>query len=78
MLSKDYGNMGTNVGYFYFGVTVAMAVLIFVFVPETSQLTLEQIDDFFLSSGKTWKTSTRKNKAISRLSSQVAHGEFEK
>ena len=77
MLSKDYGNMGTNVGYFYFGVTVAMAVLIFVFVRD-AQLTLEQIDDFFLSSGKTWKTSTRKNKAISRLSSQAAHGEFEK
>jgi SP family sugar:H+ symporter-like MFS transporter len=66
MLSADYGNMGTNVGYFYFGVTVVIAALVFLFVPETSQLTLEQIDDIFSSGRKAWTTSSRRNKAISR------------
>ena len=66
MLSPDYGNMGTRVGYFYFGITVAMAVVVFVFVPETSQLTLEQIDDIFSSGRRAWRTSTKRNKMISR------------
>ncbi|KAJ5134132.1 mfs monosaccharide transporter protein [Penicillium atrosanguineum] len=67
MLNEKYGNMGVNVGYFYFGLTVVVLVLVFFFVPETARLTLEQIDDFFLSGNKAWKTSTKKNIA-------VAHG----
>ncbi|KAJ5665550.1 mfs monosaccharide transporter protein [Penicillium maclennaniae] len=66
MLNVKYGNMGVNVGYFYFGLTVAVLVLVFFFVPETARLTLEQIDDFFLSGNMAWKTSTRKNIAIAR------------
>ncbi|KAJ5183827.1 hypothetical protein N7492_001443 [Penicillium capsulatum] len=66
MLNPDYGNMGSNVGYFYFGVTVGILILTFLFVPETTRLTLEQIDDFFLSGKKAWKTSTTKNTAIAR------------
>ncbi|KAJ5929471.1 hypothetical protein N7454_006421 [Penicillium verhagenii] len=49
MLNVNYGNMGSDVGYFYFGVTVAVLILVFLFVPETSRLTLEQIDDCFIS-----------------------------
>lgn len=66
MLNPDYGNMGSNVGYFYFGVTVGVLILTFLFVPETTRLTLEQIDDFFLSRGSAWRTSTAKNTAIAR------------
>ena len=64
MLSKDYGNMGTNVGYFYFGLTVIWIALIFFFVPETARLTLEQIDDLFASGRMAYTTSTRRNRAI--------------
>ena len=63
-ISPHYGNMGTNVGYFYFGLTVIMFVLTFVFIPETAGLSLEQIDDFFSSGQKAWKTSTKKNKEL--------------
>lgn len=64
MLSKDYGNMGTNVGYFYFGVTIVVLAFTFLFVPETARLTLEQIDDYFTSRRMAWSTSTRRNKLI--------------
>lgn len=64
MLSKDYGNMGTSIGYFYFGVTVVVLVFVFFFVPETARLTLEQIDDYFTSGRKAWSSSTRRNKLI--------------
>jgi sugar porter (SP) family MFS transporter len=67
MLNAEHGNMGVNVGYFYFGVTVAVLGLVYLFVPETARLTLEQIDDFFLSDGKARNTSTKKNVAISRV-----------
>lgn len=66
MLGPEYGNMGTNIGYFYFGVTVEILVLVFPFVPETSQLTSEQIDDVFEMGRKAWRTSPRGNKAVSR------------
>ncbi|KAJ5191236.1 mfs monosaccharide transporter protein [Penicillium cinerascens] len=66
MLNVHNGNMGVNVGYFYFGLTVAVLILTFLFVPETARLTLEQIDDFFLSGSKAWKTSTKKNIAFAR------------
>ncbi|KAJ5099489.1 mfs monosaccharide transporter protein [Penicillium argentinense] len=65
MLNPEYGNMGVNVGYFYFGVTVGVLFLTFLFVPETSQLTLEQIDDYFVSNTKAWSTSTKRNIALS-------------
>lgn len=64
MLSKEYGNMGTNVWYFYFGVTLFLLVFTFFFVPETARLTLEQIDDYFTSGRRAWSTSTRRNKLI--------------
>lgn len=63
MLSANHGDMGANVGYFYAGVTVVVAGLAFLLVPETAQLTLEQIDEFFNSGAKAWKTSVSKNKA---------------
>ena len=85
MLSKDYGNMGNNVAYFYFGtlirfdtdvtfdsdprfigINAALLILVFLFVPETARLTLEQIDDYFLSGPKAWKTSTSRNKRLQR------------
>lgn len=64
MISPDYGNMGTNIGYFYFGLTVIIWIIVFVLVPETARLKLEQIDDYFESGVPAWKTSIKKNKAI--------------
>ncbi|KAF9884523.1 hypothetical protein FE257_001711 [Aspergillus nanangensis] len=65
MLNAEHGNMGVNVGYFYFGVTIAVLTIVYFFLPETAKLTLEQIDDFFLSNEKARNTSTKKNMAIS-------------
>ncbi|KAF2159495.1 hypothetical protein M409DRAFT_70950 [Zasmidium cellare ATCC 36951] len=62
MLRLEYGNMGTNVGYFYFGLTLVMFVLAFLFVPETAKLSLEQIDDYFNSGRPAWRTSLRRNR----------------
>jgi SP family sugar:H+ symporter-like MFS transporter len=67
MLSASYGNMGTNVGYFYFGVTTAMLILTWLFVPETARLTLEQLDDYFASGRPAWRTSLARNKKIARM-----------
>lgn len=64
MLNVSYGNMGTNVGYFYFGITVVILALTFAFVPETGRLSLEQIDDHFLGGRPAWRTSLRRNKNI--------------
>ena len=64
MLAENYGNMGTNVGYFYFSLTVIVFMLIFLFIPETARLSLEQIDDFFTSDQKAWTTSVKKNKKL--------------
>lgn len=64
MLSANYGDMGSSVGYFYAGVTVVVVSLVFLLVPETTQLTLEQIDEVFNSGTKAWRTSATKNKTI--------------
>lgn len=64
MLNPSYGNMGTNVGYFYFGVTVVIIILTFFFVPETGRLSLEQIDEYFVAGEKAWRTTLRKNERI--------------
>ncbi|CAG8046945.1 unnamed protein product [Penicillium salamii] len=66
MLHPDYGDMGANVGYFYFGITIVVLILTYLFVPETARLTLEQIDDLFLRGEKAWKTSLKENKAIAQ------------
>lgn len=84
MISKDYGNMGLTVGYFYAGmhlppkadlfwclpretaVTFIMLVLTFLFVPETARLSLEQIDDYYMSGRQAWKTSLGRNKRIAK------------
>ena len=65
MINPGYGNMGTNVGYFYFGLTIMLLCLAILFVPETARLKLEQIDDYFESGLPAWKTSLGKNKKIS-------------
>jgi sugar porter (SP) family MFS transporter len=76
MLSPYYGDMGPNVGYFYAGVTVVIAVVTYLLVPETAFLTLEQIDDQFNSGIKAWKTSVVENKAIASSRKQcMAHGD---
>lgn len=66
MINPAYGNWGTNVGYFYFAVEVAIFVTIFLIVPENARLTLEQVDDFFQRDGKAWHTSLAKNKVIAK------------
>lgn len=72
MLSPNHGDMGPSVGYFYAGVTVLVIVLVFFLVPETTQLTLEQIDQIFNSGIKAWKTSAAHNKLM--VSSQTKDG----
>ena len=71
MLNVKYGNMGTNVGYFYFGIEVVVLVVMFLLVPETARLTLEQVDDIFATSTPAWKTSLKKNKEISKRQDPV-------
>lgn len=78
MISPDYGNMGTDVGYFYLGLTVVLLVLIVVFVPETARLKLEQIDDYFESGVAAWKTSIGKNKRIAERNILEVHVDAEK
>ncbi|KAJ5775501.1 uncharacterized protein N7511_000512 [Penicillium nucicola] len=72
MLSPYYGDMGPNVGYFYAGVTISIAVITFLLVPETACLTLEQIDDQFNSGIKAWRTSVLKNKSLASSKTQGA------
>lgn len=66
MLDPDHGNMGPNVGYFYAGVTVVIAILVFLLVPETATLSLEQIDDLFYSGIRPWRTSRASNIEMTR------------
>ncbi|CAI7651797.1 unnamed protein product [Penicillium bialowiezense] len=66
MLNPKYGNMGANVGYFYFGVAISVLILTYLFVPETARLTLEQIDDLFVRGDRPWRTSLKRNAAIAR------------
>nr|POE70852.1 high-affinity glucose transporter ght2 [Quercus suber] len=66
MLSPAYGNLGTNVGYFYFGITVLVLAITFFVVPETARLTLEQVDDFFDSGRSARKTSMSYSKSVAR------------
>jgi MFS transporter, SP family, sugar:H+ symporter len=65
MLNMNYGDMGTNVGYFYFGIEAVVLVVMFLLVPETARITLEQVDDIFATSKPAWKTSLKRNKEIS-------------
>lgn len=64
MIGEEYGNMGTAVGYFYCAVSMVVMVLIFLFMPETGRLSLEQIDDYFLSGRPAWRTSLGRNRLI--------------
>lgn len=64
MINPGYGDMGTNVGYFYLGLTLGLLCLVIVTVPETARLKLEQIDDYFASGVPAWKTSLKKNKTL--------------
>ena len=64
MINPGDGNMGTNVGYFYFGLTIVLLILTLIFVPETARLKLEQINDYFESGVPAWKTSIGRNKKI--------------
>jgi MFS family permease len=64
MLNAKYGNMGTNVGYFYFGMELIAFLILYFSLPENALLTLEQIDEYFMSGRKAWKTSLRRNKRI--------------
>ncbi|OQV07838.1 hypothetical protein CLAIMM_12205 isoform 2 [Cladophialophora immunda] len=64
MINKDYGNLGLNVGYVFFGISAIIWLGCFFFVPETGRLSLEQIDDLYLSGKPAWKTSLKKNKKV--------------
>jgi hypothetical protein len=62
MINPEHGNMGTNLGYFYFGLEIVIFGVLFLMVPETGRLSLEQIDVYFTSGVKPWRTSLAKNK----------------
>lgn len=62
MINKQYGNMGTNVGYFWAALTLFYFVFMFLILPETGGLTLEQIDRYYTSGTRAWRTSLKKNK----------------
>ncbi|KAJ5908377.1 hypothetical protein N7495_001059 [Penicillium taxi] len=70
MLDANYGSMGPDVGYFYAGVTAVVGALVFLLVPETALLTLEQINDIFTSEIRPWKTSLARNKVIAQTQGQ--------
>ncbi|KAJ6107346.1 hypothetical protein N7523_008669 [Penicillium sp. IBT 18751x] len=78
MLDPEYGNMGPDVGYFYAGVTFVIAILVFLLVPETATLSLEQIDDLFHSGVKPWKTSRAGNQEIRRQKVQEKDQEMKR
>ena len=48
------------------GVTILIWVLLFLLVPETSRLSLEQIDDYFFSGRKAWRTGIKRSNKIAR------------
>lgn len=59
------------------GLSTVIWILVFLFVPETSQLTLEQIDDLFVSGRKASKTSTSRNKLIAKgITNELGGGEY--
>lgn len=66
LVSETRYPLPVNVLTLMAGVTAIVWILVFLFVPETSQLTLEQIDDHFLSGRKAWRTSTSRNKRIAK------------
>ena len=66
MLNVHYGNMGTNIGYFYGGLDAILCIGTYLWVPETARLTLEQIDDYFASGRSARKTSLSRNKRIAK------------
>ena len=52
-----------------------MLVLVFLLVPETARLTLEQIDEHYLSGRAAWRTSLGRNKKIAKQESVDHTGE---
>ena len=64
MINPQYGNMGSNVGYFWSGLGAILIIVTYLYVPETARLTLEQIDDYFVSERRAWRTSLKRNKRI--------------
>lgn len=66
MINPEYGKMGTKVGYIYFGIELTTVIVFFFIIRENGRLTLEQIDQYFLSGRKAWHTSLARNKKIAK------------
>jgi SP family sugar:H+ symporter-like MFS transporter len=49
LLSADYANLGTKVGFIFGGITVFTFFWTLFFLPETKDRTLEQIDEMFMN-----------------------------
>lgn len=49
LINPQYLNLGTKVGFIFGGLTVIVFVLTIIFVPETKDRTLEEIDEMFLN-----------------------------
>lgn len=47
MFNKDQGDMGGNIGWVFFGMTVIMAVVVYFFVPGTKGRSFKDLDEMF-------------------------------
>lgn len=49
LISTQYANLGTKVGFIFGGLTVPLFLFVVFCVPETKGRTLEEIDEMFLN-----------------------------
>jgi len=76
MMNSKYYDIGTDLGYFRFGLTNMSLIVTVFFVPETGKVSLGSIDEYFVSGAPTWKTSLKKYKQI-MASRHVAESKLE-
>lgn len=49
LLSLDYVNLGAKMGFIFGGITTVGTILVYFYLPETKDRTLEEIDEMFLN-----------------------------
>lgn len=47
MINPDEGNLGGNVAFIFFGLTLLLTVFAFFYYPETKGRSFEEIDEMF-------------------------------
>jgi hypothetical protein len=53
LLSVDYVNLSTKMGFIFGSITTLGTILIYLYLPETKDRTLEEIDEMFLNVSST-------------------------